>query len=129
MSKTPPTKWVKRATIRTFHDLRHRAQDAGLLPADYDYTRFICVSFEIAYRRLHRARGDALRCNGAGEGLVAATGFATGDILALDVTDPAAPRALHPVAVAPDEAAGTWTAAGSWAGWRVVSRTTWTSTF
>ncbi len=75
-----------------------------------DYTRFICVSFEIAYRRLHRARGNALRCNSAGEGLVAATGFAAGDILALDVTDPAAPCALHPVAVAPDEAVETWTA-------------------
>lgn len=43
MAQSPPIRRVKRATMRTFHDLRHRAQDAGLLPAALDYTRYICV--------------------------------------------------------------------------------------
>jgi hypothetical protein len=29
--------------MRTLHTLRHRAQDAGLLPADADYAQFVCV--------------------------------------------------------------------------------------
>jgi LPS sulfotransferase NodH len=31
--------------MRTYHSLRHRALDAGLLPAGDDYARFICVGY------------------------------------------------------------------------------------
>lgn len=34
---------VTRATMRTYHVLRHRARESGLLPVTTDYTRFICV--------------------------------------------------------------------------------------
>lgn len=34
---------VTRVTMRTYHTLRHQAQDSGLLPASTDYTRFLCV--------------------------------------------------------------------------------------
>lgn len=34
---------VTRATMRTYHALRHQAQDSGLLPASADYTYFIAI--------------------------------------------------------------------------------------
>lgn len=43
MSQSPTRQRLTRATMRTINDLRHRAQDAGLLAAAVDYTRFVCV--------------------------------------------------------------------------------------
>ena len=34
---------VTRATMRTYHALRHQVQDSGLLPASADYTSFIAI--------------------------------------------------------------------------------------
>ena len=34
---------VTRATMRTYHALRHQAQENGLLPASADYTSFIAI--------------------------------------------------------------------------------------
>ncbi|MBP6016420.1 MAG: sulfotransferase [Candidatus Promineofilum sp.] len=43
MAQSSLRRGLTRATARTYHELRHRAQDSGLLPASADYARFICV--------------------------------------------------------------------------------------
>lgn len=43
MSQSPTRQRLTRATMRTINDLRHRAQDVGLLSAAAGYTRFVCV--------------------------------------------------------------------------------------
>lgn len=43
MAQSSLRRGVTRATARTYHELRHRAQDSGLLPASADYARYICV--------------------------------------------------------------------------------------
>ncbi len=45
MPKSNLRKRATRATMRAYHSLRHRALDAGLLPGDADYTRFICIGY------------------------------------------------------------------------------------
>ena len=43
MAQSSLRRGVTRATARTYHELRHRAQDSGLLPTSADYAHFICV--------------------------------------------------------------------------------------
>jgi hypothetical protein len=43
MTQSPARQRVTRAAMRTAYDLRHRAEDVGLLAAAADYTRFVCV--------------------------------------------------------------------------------------
>jgi len=50
--------------------------------------------FDLGYARLFRAVGDELTITGAAAGTIEVTGFSQGDVMALDVTDPEAPRFL-----------------------------------
>jgi len=45
MAKSNPRKQLTRATMRTYHALRHRAMDAGLLPGHDGYVRFVCIGY------------------------------------------------------------------------------------
>jgi hypothetical protein len=74
------------------------------------YSRFICVSCAFTYPRAYRARSEALRCTGGPEGVVAVAGFATEDILALDVTDANQPSLAGPLDLAWSAASNYWTA-------------------
>jgi hypothetical protein len=73
------------------------------------YSRFIIPSCAVSYERLYRARDGALRCSGGTGDTVAVSGFATNDILALDVTDPLAPTIVATAALVAE--AGAWTIA------------------
>lgn len=45
MARPTFRKRLTRSTLRAAHTLRHRAMDAGLLPGDADYTRFLCIGY------------------------------------------------------------------------------------
>ncbi|MBP8947436.1 MAG: sulfotransferase [Candidatus Promineofilum sp.] len=45
MPQTSLRKQATRRTMRAVHTLRHRAMDAGLLPGQTGYTRFLCVGY------------------------------------------------------------------------------------
>ncbi len=45
MPQSSLRKQATRRTMRAAHALRHRAMDAGLLPGQTDYTRFLCVGY------------------------------------------------------------------------------------
>jgi hypothetical protein len=64
-------------------------------------------SFELTYRRLHRAAGDTLAFRGEAGPEVAVEGFSGPGIRLLDVSDPARPRRLEGAAVQPSPD-GTW---------------------
>lgn len=68
----------------------------------------LCVSYAFAYPRLYRAENGWLRCTGGSGDTVSVTGFATNDLLALDISNPAQP-------VVAGSALPSWNAAdGSW---------------
>jgi hypothetical protein len=91
-----------------------------------EYTRFVCVSHAVDYRRRYRARNGALRCTGGDGNTVAVAGFATNDVLALDVTVANQLAVMEPVTLTRDGASGTWKAAfpcgGSGQVYQVVSK-------
>ncbi len=79
------------------------------LPAT-DYTRFLCMSYEFSYACLYRARNGVLRCTGGTGNTVAVSGFASNDVVVLDVTVPHQPVVVDPVTITYDGGAGNWVA-------------------
>ncbi len=45
MKRFPLYKRLSRAGMRAYHGLRHQAMDAGLLPGNSDYVRFVCIGY------------------------------------------------------------------------------------
>ena len=81
-----------------------------------DSTRFLCISYGFSYPRLYRARNGALRCTGGVGDTIAVSGFASNDVMVLDVTVPRAPVVVEPVTVTCDGMDGNWSAAFSCGG-------------
>ncbi|MEI8243514.1 MAG: C25 family cysteine peptidase [bacterium] len=83
-----------------------------VVPTPPRYNPVVFVSSAVTYRRRYRAPdGALLRCTGGDGNTVCAAGFATNDLLVLDVTEPACPVIVPPVEIA-------W--AGDADGWQVV---------
>lgn len=53
---------------------------------DPDYTRFFWMSYGFSYDRLYQADGETLRCSGGTGDTVSVTGFATNDLVVLNVS-------------------------------------------
>ncbi len=81
-----------------------------------DYTRFLCMSYSFSYPRLYHARNGILRCTGGDGNTVAVAGFATNDVVVLDVTVTHAPVIVEPVTFTYATVASNWTAAFSCGG-------------
>jgi hypothetical protein len=86
---------------------------ASPIPPTY---AFICSSYGFSYPSLYRAHNDALRCTGGTGNTVAVSGFASNDVIALDVTAPNQPVFMEPVTLTYDGMASNWTAAFSCGG-------------
>jgi hypothetical protein len=97
------------------------------LPAT-DYTRFLCMSYGFSYACLYRARNGTLRCTGGTGNTVAVSGFASNDVVVLDVTATHQPVLVEPVTITYDGEAGNWVAAfpcgGSGQVYQVCSKST-----
>jgi hypothetical protein len=71
---------------------------------------FICISCAYSYPRRYQAENGVLQCTGGACNTVAVAGFATNDLLVLDVTAANLPCVVEPVALACDAVSGNWTA-------------------
>ena len=61
-------KQVSRGVMRAAHSLRHRAMDAGLLPGNSDYVRFVCIGYaRTGSTLLMRSLNNHSRVMGFGE--------------------------------------------------------------
>ncbi len=88
-----------------------KVENTGALPPSTDYTRFLCMSYGFAYPRLYRARNGSLRCTGGDGNTVAVSGFASNDVVVLDVTVTHAPAVVGPVTLTYDSASSNWASA------------------
>lgn len=68
--------------------------DNTLTVVGKNYPIFYLEWLEISYRRLYRARSNALSCSGGAAANIRAEGFSASPVHAWDVTDPLAPVAL-----------------------------------
>jgi hypothetical protein len=69
------------------------------------------MSYDFSYACLYRARNGALRCTGGAGNTVAVSGFASNDVVVLDVTAIHQPVLVEPVTITYDGEAGNWVAA------------------
>ncbi len=63
----------------------------GILDEGSSESIFFIDGFDLEYERSYRAVDDRLRCVGSGSSEVTVRGFATADLIVLDLTDPATP--------------------------------------
>lgn len=67
---------------------------------------FLVDSIDVEYDRLYRARENGLAFRGDNNPVVTVSGFATGDIVVYDITDPTAPKRVNGLTV--DNAGGSY---------------------
>jgi len=85
-------------------------------PSNTDYTIFLFMSYSFAYPRFYRAHNETLRCTGGSGNTVAVSGFASNDVVVLDVTLTNAPVIVKPITLTYDSITTNWTAAFSCGG-------------
>jgi hypothetical protein len=85
-------------------------------PPNTDYTLFFVMSYDFTYPRFYRAHNETLRCTGGSDNTVAVSGFASNDVIVLDVTLTNAPVVVDPVTLTYDNMTTNWTAAFSCGG-------------
>jgi uncharacterized repeat protein (TIGR01451 family) len=84
------------------HDGTNAVEVKGVLDTGAPYSYFLVKSFDLTYKRLYRAVGNALDCFSDNNPVVTISGFTNGDISLLDVTDP-----LHPTIVSSATVSGS----------------------
>lgn len=75
-----------------------------------DYPRFFWMSYGLSYDRLYQAEDGALRCTGGSNDTVSVTGFATNDLVVLDVTVTNQPVLVESADITYDGVSSNWTA-------------------
>ena len=80
----------------------NQLQIDALLDPGVPYSVFYVNSFDVGYRRLYRAAGDALSFRPDGGAPVSIGGFSSADVTLLDVSDPLHPRLLGGASMARD---------------------------
>lgn len=64
----------------------------GVLESGVSHSIFYLDSFDLTYRRLHRAVNDSLLFGGGGNPVVSIKGFSSPDVMLFDISDPMRPK-------------------------------------
>ncbi|WP_372846586.1 C25 family cysteine peptidase [Pontiella sp.] len=76
-----------------------------------DYTRFFWMSYGLSYARLYQAEGGTLQCSGGAGDVVSVSGFATNDLIVLDVSTTNMPEVIAAADRVYDGSSSNWSAA------------------
>jgi peptidase C25-like protein len=87
------------------HETGNQVDVTGVLDGGTPFSIFYVDSFDLSYRRLYRAAGDALAFRGDGNPRLTVSGFTGATIRVLDLQDPQQPRWLTGATVDADPAA------------------------